>query len=74
MVGGITGGLAGYLSAGTYFDNPINTASNIKTNIGSSEWMSLGKEVSRVGMNQAFGYAQAKVAKEVGLKPHGKRY
>ena len=70
LVGGVTGGLAGYLSAGTYFDNPIKTASNIKTYIGSGEWMSLGKEVSRVGMNQTFGYGLSKLAKEVGLKPH----
>ncbi|QEY58325.1 filamentous hemagglutinin N-terminal domain-containing protein [Pseudomonas sp. C27(2019)] len=70
LVGGVTGGLASYLSAGTYYNNTINTASNIKHHIGSSEWMSLAKEVYKVGMNQAFGYAQSKFAKEIGLKPH----
>ncbi|TDQ37500.1 hemagglutinin repeat-containing protein [Thiopseudomonas denitrificans] len=69
LSGAITGGFAGYLSAGTYYNNPINTAGKITEYVGSGEWMSLSKEVSRLGMNQAFGYVQSKVAKEVGLKP-----
>lgn len=69
LTGAITGGFAGYLSAGTYFNNPVNTAGKIGNHIGSGEWLSLGKEVSRLGMNHAFGKAQAKVAEGMGLKP-----
>ena len=67
LTGGVTGGFAGYLSAGTYYNNPIHTAGNVSKYLGHGEWMSLSKELTKVGMNQAFGYGLSKVAKEVGL-------
>lgn len=70
LIGGVTGSFVGYLSAGTYYNNPIHTLGKIKSYIGSSEWMSLGKEVSKLGMNQVFGYGLSKVAKELGLQPY----
>ena len=69
LTGAITGGFAGYLSAGTYYSNPINTAGNITGHIGSADWMSLGKELSGLGMGHLFGKAQAKLAQEMNLTP-----
>ncbi|WP_148252152.1 hypothetical protein [Aidingimonas lacisalsi] len=62
--GGITGGFTGYLSAGTYYDNPINTAKDVGSDLAAGN---LANTAGHLGMQQIYGKLQQKMADGVGL-------
>jgi len=65
--GAVTGGFLGYLSAGTYYDNPLTGLSKAGEYASNLDWMSLGKTVESLAMNQAFGYVQSEAAESLGM-------
>ena len=67
LYGAITGGFAGYLSAGTYYNNPINGAKQVASYIGDGNWSALGEAGLRIATTQAAGRIEEKVASALGL-------
>lgn len=67
LKGAVTGGFLGYLSAGTYYDNPLTGLSKAGDYVSNLDWMSLGKTVEDLAMTQAFGYLQKEAAESLGL-------
>ena len=65
--GAITGGFLGYLSAGTYYDNPLTGLSKAGDYVTNLDWMSLGKTAEDLAMTQAFGYLQKEAAESLGM-------
>ncbi|GHC27815.1 filamentous hemagglutinin N-terminal domain-containing protein [Aidingimonas halophila] len=65
--GGITGGFTGYLSAGTYYDNPINTAKDVGSDLAAGNLSNLANTAGHFGMQQIYGELQQKMADGVGL-------
>ncbi len=67
LYGGITGGLTGYLSAGTYYNNPINSAKQVVGDIANGNVSALGKFAEEYAATTGAGKAEAKLANDLGL-------
>lgn len=67
LYGGITGAFAGYLSGGTYYDNPVNSVKDTGRYIASGNWEALGNVGLNIATTQAAGRVEVKVANELGM-------
>ncbi|MCE8021838.1 filamentous hemagglutinin N-terminal domain-containing protein [Halomonas sp. MCCC 1A11036] len=67
--GGITGAFTGHLSAGTYYDNPINMAGDAYEYFMQGNAMGLASVGMHLGLQQVYGEVQQKIADGVGLNP-----
>ncbi|WP_445621834.1 hemagglutinin repeat-containing protein [Kushneria sp. Sum13] len=65
--GAITGGLANYLAAGTYYGNPLNKATDLGQQISQGALLDAGKVVGGVVMQKMYGRLAEKLAKGVDL-------
>ncbi|ART64213.1 hemagglutinin repeat-containing protein [Kushneria marisflavi] len=65
--GAITGGLANYLAAGTYYGNPLSKATDLGQQISQGVLLDAGKVVGGVAMQKTYSRIAEKLAKGVGL-------
>ena len=65
--GGVTGGFTGYLSAGTYTDNPIHMAGQARDHFIEGNAMGLADIGKHLGTQRVYGEIQQKLADGVGL-------
>ncbi|HEV2539772.1 MAG TPA: filamentous hemagglutinin N-terminal domain-containing protein [Frateuria sp.] len=67
LYGGITGGFTGYLSAGTYYNNPINGAKQLGSYIASGNTDALGEFALKYAAADAAGRVETRLASDLGL-------
>ncbi|MCW4150737.1 hemagglutinin repeat-containing protein [Halomonas sp. 18H] len=65
--GAITGGLANYLAAGTYYDNPFNKMTDLGQQLSQGKLLDAGKVVGGVVMQKTWNRIAEKMASGVGL-------
>ncbi|MFC0087315.1 hemagglutinin repeat-containing protein, partial [Dyella flava] len=67
LYGGITGGLTGYLTAGTYYNNPANGAKQLGGYIVNGEVENIGEFALTYATTNAMGQVEAKLANKLGM-------
>ncbi|WP_240609950.1 hemagglutinin repeat-containing protein [Billgrantia endophytica] len=67
--GGMTGGFTGYLSGGTFYDNPITLTQDAGKFLAEANFMDFAKTAMYVGMQPVISDAQKKMAEELGMNP-----
>ncbi|WP_460501195.1 hemagglutinin repeat-containing protein [Dyella jejuensis] len=67
LYGAVTGGLTGYLSAGTYYNNPITGAKELSGYIVNGQYENIGEFALHYATTNAMARLEAKLADKVGL-------